>query len=326
MLEKLLNLGREIIPDFLFRLGQPIYHYKLALLAALIYRFPSGKIKVVMITGTKGKSTTAELVNSILEAADLRTALTSTIRTKIGETAYPNLLKMTTPGRFFLQKFLRRAVSEKCEWAVIEMTSQAVAQYRHKFIDLDALIFTGIHPEHIESHGSFDKYLEAKLELARTRPHIIVSNLDDIHGQKFLDFAHEKKIGFRLENWTGTTYKTNLIGDFNKRNILAATGFAQAIGIPEESIASGIANLKQVPGRMEFVPNNLGIEVVVDYAHTTGSLQAVYEALRPASPELQRGEQAQGKSSQPKAGPPRAENTIIYQNTKPRKRGFVLLT
>ncbi len=280
-MDKLLSVGRRIIPRFIFNFFQPAYHYTLALLAALIYRFPSRKIKIVMITGTKGKSTTAELVNSILEAANLRTALTSTIRTKIGEKVYLNLHKMTTPGRFFLQKFLRDSVQAKCDWAIIEMTSQAVSQYRHKFIPFEALIFTGIHPEHIEAHGSFDNYLNAKLELARTKPNIIVSNLDDPHGQKFLDYAREQKIGFKLSD--PFPYQTDLPGEFNKRNVLAAVAFARSISIPESAIETGIKNQKHVPGRMEFIDNKLGITVVVDYAHTTGSLQGVYEAMSQSS-------------------------------------------
>ncbi|HEY4493548.1 MAG TPA: Mur ligase family protein [Candidatus Paceibacterota bacterium] len=292
MLEKTLAFLRSFIPAPLFKLGQPTYHYALALLAAIIYRFPARKIRIVMITGTKGKSTTAELVNSILEANNLRTALTSTIRTKVGDTAYPNLYKMTTPGRFFLQKFLRAAVRKNCDWAIIEMTSQAVTQHRHKFINYEALIYTGIHPEHIEAHGSFDNYLKAKLELARARPNIIVANLDDEHSQKFLDYARVKKIGFKLSD--AFPYQTELPGEFNKRNVLAAAKFAQAIGISEEVIKKGIAELGQVPGRMEFIGNSLGLTVVVDYAHTTGSLEEVYKTMSQSSP-LRQGFAGQAK-------------------------------
>ena len=275
MLDKLLSTLRGIIPNFLFRLGQPTYHYTLALIAALIYRFPSREIKIVMITGTKGKTTTAEIINSILEAAGYKTALSSTIRTKIGSENLPNLYKMTTPGRFFLQKFLSNAVSEKCEWAVIEMTSQAVAQSRHKFIHFDTLIYTGIHPEHIEAHGSFEKYLDAKLTLAKTRPKIIVANLDDKYGQNFLDYGQEK-IGYRLSEFD---YQTKLLGDFNKLNVLAVAKCARALGVPEEKIRSAVAKFEGVPGRVEFVKNNLGIDVVVDYAHTPGSLEALYQTF-----------------------------------------------
>src|SRR3989344_3158776 len=161
-MEKILRLIKKIIPKNIFKFFQPIYHYKLALLGAIFYRFPSRKIKVVAITGTKGKTTTGELVNSILEEAGFKTAIMGTLRFKIGENSKPNLHKMTLPGRFFIQKFLRRAVSAKCDWAIIEMTSEGIKQFRHKFINLDALIFLNLSPEHIESHGSYEKYVSAK--------------------------------------------------------------------------------------------------------------------------------------------------------------------
>src|SRR5690606_18854383 len=112
----------------------------------------------------------------------------------------------TMPGRFFVQKFLRDAVSAGCEVAIIEMTSEGVKQYRHKFIHLDALVFTNLSPEHIESHGSYEKYVAAKLQLARAleeskkRPRYIVSNIDDEHGELFLDTDAEHKIPYSLDD------------------------------------------------------------------------------------------------------------------------------
>ena len=181
-MEKVLALAKRIIPKNLVAKGRPIYHYLLAFLGAVYYRFPSKRIKVVAITGTKGKTTTVELVNAILEEAGFKTALASTLRFKIGEKSEDNKFKMTMPGRFFLQNFLRKAVGTGCDWAVIEMSSEGAKQFRHKFIDLDALIFTNLAPEHIESHGSYQKYLEAKLSIAKAleesskKEKVIVSN------------------------------------------------------------------------------------------------------------------------------------------------------
>ena len=120
-MESLASLGKKIIPKKLFSALQPVYHFTLALIGAILYRFPSRYyIKVVAITGTKGKSSVAELVNAILEEAGFRTAVLDTIRFKIGENSRPNLYKMTTPGRFFVQKFLRQAVKESCDWAILQ--------------------------------------------------------------------------------------------------------------------------------------------------------------------------------------------------------------
>ncbi|HEY4504360.1 MAG TPA: Mur ligase family protein [Candidatus Paceibacterota bacterium] len=266
-MEKVFALGRRIIPKALFNFAQNPYHYLLALLAGLIYRFPAWQIKVIAVTGTKGKTTVCELLGFILNEAGYKTAVSSTLRSE-----------RSTPGRFAMQKFLRRTVRAECRYAVIEMTSQAVLQYRHKFIKLDTLIFTGIHPEHIEAHGSFENYLDSKLELARTRPGIIVANLDDEYGQRFLEYGQEK-IGYRLSEFG---YQTKLLGDFNKLNIIAAAKCAKALGVPEENIRNAVAKFEGVPGRVEFVKNNLGIDVVIDYAHTPGSLEAIYKALRQA--------------------------------------------
>src|SRR3989344_3807278 len=231
-LDKILQLGRRLVPRFLFALGQKPYHYILALLGNLYYRSPSRELKVIAVTGTKGKTTTVEILNSILEEAGFKTAISSTLRSKVGDETVQNLYKMTTPGRFFLQHILRRAADLDCNYAILEMTSQAVLQYRHRFIELDGLIFTGIHPEHIEAHGSFKQYLGAKLEIAKElvrsikRPRSIVANTDDQYGVLFLDHESENRIGYHLDDWSKYDYKTSLPGDFNKLNILGAAALA----------------------------------------------------------------------------------------------------
>lgn len=166
-MEKLLHIVKRLLPRKVFAMLQPSYHKTLALGGAVIYGFPSRHIKVVAVTGTKGKSSVVELANAILEEAGFKTALLSTVRFKVDKENKPNLLKMTTPGRFFVQKFLRRAVKANCDYAIVEMTSEAARQFRHKFINFDALIFTNLSPEHIESHGSYEKYVAAKLSIGK---------------------------------------------------------------------------------------------------------------------------------------------------------------
>ncbi|MEK7120458.1 MAG: Mur ligase family protein, partial [Patescibacteria group bacterium] len=166
MTSEILRVIKKILPEKLFKFFQPTYHYLLSFAGALFYGFPSRKIKVITVTGTKGKSTSVEMINTIFEEAGYQTAVASTIRFKIKSKSQRNLYKMTMPGRFVMQKFLRDALKVKCDFAIIEMTSEGVKQFRHKFIYLDALLFTNISPEHIESHGSFEKYLKAKLKIA----------------------------------------------------------------------------------------------------------------------------------------------------------------
>ncbi|HUX81011.1 MAG TPA: Mur ligase family protein, partial [Candidatus Paceibacterota bacterium] len=143
------------------------YHYLWALGAALWYRFPARKLTVIGVTGTKGKSSVAEMLYTILTEAGYATALAGTIRFSIGKESRPNLYKMTLPGRGFIQKFLAEAVTKQCTYAVVELTSEAALQYRHLGIMLDALIFTNLQKEHVESHGSMEKYFQAKFRFGK---------------------------------------------------------------------------------------------------------------------------------------------------------------
>lgn len=298
-MNNILRQIKKIIPKKLFALGQPFYHYCLALLGAIIYRFPSRKIKVVAITGTKGKTSTVEFVNAILEEAGFVTALAGTLRFKIRNNSKPNMYKMTMPGRFFIQKFLRQAVTAKCDYAIIEISSEAAKQYRHKFIDLDALIFTNLAPEHIESHGSYDKYLEAKLSIAHAleksskKGKIVCANIDDREGHKFLAVNVEKKAPYSLKDGEpivchndgvkficeGVEIESKLPGKFNVYNMLAAISYARALGISMESIKAGLEKVTEIKGRAQKIPNNLGVDILVDYAHTPDSLEALYSTF-----------------------------------------------
>ena len=300
-LEKLLGLGRKIIPKKIFKAAQPFYHFILAILGVLFNRFPSKKLFVIAVTGTKGKSTTTELINAILEAAGFKTALLNTIRFKISENSRPNKFKMTLPGRFFLQSFLRKAVDSGCTHAVIEMSSEAVPQFRHKFIYLDALIFTNLAPEHIESHGSYENYLRAKLEIAKILENtpkknpVITVNVDDEEAAKFLKLNIKNKIQYSLTDAfnahtdsDGSSFQVDkmiirspLPGEFNVMNMLGVITLSRFIKISDEVIKRGLESVEFIRGRMEKIevgsPPAGGFDVVVDYAHTPESLRAAYE-------------------------------------------------
>ena len=199
-METILRAIEKIVPKKVYKLFQPLYHYSLAVLGTIIYRFPSKKIAVIGVTGTKGKSSTVEFINAVLEASGKKTAILSTIRFKVGDESRPNKYKMTMPGRFFTQKFLRDAVDAGCEYAIIEMTSEGARFYRHVGVEMDALIFTNLSPEHIESHGSFEKYKQAKLRLVKhlaksNKPaRLSIANTDGKHGYSFLIHTVEKNI------------------------------------------------------------------------------------------------------------------------------------
>ena len=299
-MENILRIIKKFIPRNIFSFFQPAYHYSLALIAALVYRFPSRKIKVVAITGTKGKTSTAEIVNAILEEAGYRTALVGTLRFKVGDDEERNLYKMTIPGRFFMQHFLRRSVTAKCDWVVMEMTSEGARQFRHKFIDFDALIFTNLSPEHIESHGSFENYKDAKLSIARAlaksvkRPRIIVANSDDKYANEFLAVDADTKTTYSLKDakpytlekdsttfsFMGAPLVSHLSGAFNLSNMLAGISFARTIGIAPEVIKRSIEKFDGIRGRVERINAGQDFDVIVDYAHTTDSLEKVYEVFQ----------------------------------------------
>ncbi len=275
-MDKILSKIKNKIPKSFLEKIRPAYHYSLALLGNTIYNSPSKEIFVIGITGTKGKSTTVEILSAILEEAGYKTAVASTVRFKIDKDSKSNLLKMTMPGRFFIQKFLREAVVAGCEYAIIEMTSEGAKNFRHKFVELNSLIFTNISPEHIESHGSYEKYLGAKLSIAKQlessgKPsRSIIANGDDEESDKFFKINVPNKIAFSLAeakpftlekeysdiNIFGERVITKLPGEFNVMNILAASTFARSQGISPTIIKNAIEKIKNIPGRVEKIEIN----------------------------------------------------------------------
>jgi len=298
-MEKILRTAEKIVPKKIYTLFQPTYHYLLATLGTFIYSKPSRHLYVIVITGTKGKSSTVEFVNSVLEAAGKKTAILSTIRFKVDDTTVPNKYKMTTPGRFFIQKFLHDAKQANCEYAIIETTSEAARFYRHVGIEMDALIFTNLSPEHIESHGSFEKYKAAKLSLvkylakSKKQNRIAIANLDNEHGTSFLIYPVEKNKGYSLQDaqiisetpngssliYKGETFKIPLPGRFNISNTLAALTLATELNIPLDVAAKGIASLSTIRGRVEKIEAGQNFTVIVDYAHTDDSLRKLYQTF-----------------------------------------------
>ncbi len=299
-MEKILHILKLFIPKKIFKYIQPKYHSSLATLAAIRYNFPSKKIYVVGITGTKGKSTVSELVSAILEEAGHTTALSSTIHFKIADEIKPNMYKMSMPGRFFMQSFLSKAVNEDCGFAIIEMTSEGAKLNRHKHIEMDALIFTNLSPEHIESHGSFENYRDAKLLLrdalvsSKKENKVIIVNKDDKHGESFLDVPeniNKKTYSIKqaepyttndrgsLLTYEGVSIHSPLPGKFNIYNILAAITFTRSLGIHIDVIKKAIEKLSTVKGRVEKIDEGQSFSVIVDYAHTTDSLEKLYESF-----------------------------------------------
>ena len=297
------RLIKKIVPSSLI----DRYHFFWALFGALLYRFPSRKIKVIGVTGTNGKTTTTEMIAKIFEEAGYKTALLNSIRFKIGKKEKLNKMRMTMPGRFFIQRFLKKAVNAGCKFAILEVTSEGIKQYRHRFINFDTAVITNLAPEHIEAHGGFENYKRTKGKLFQATKKVHVINLDDKNADYFLQFQAERKYLYKIKNQkskiknkerikileaknyqslpqgvrffvNNEEFNLKLLGEFNVYNALAAICVGLSQGIDLKTCKRALEKMKGIPGRMETVIKR-PFEVIVDYAFTPNALRKVYETL-----------------------------------------------
>ena len=308
------SLLKKIIPPLVLSW----YHRTLAVLAMHLYGRPSEKMIVIGVTGTNGKSTVVNLIAKILEESGKRVGLTSTVNFKIAGKQWLNKRKMTMLGRFQLQKLLQRMVKKGCTYAVIETSSEGIKQHRHLGINYDVAVFTNLAPEHLESHGGFENYKQAKGKLfkhlthpknkiikGRRIPKAIVANLDDKYVDYFLSFSAERKLGFTStesahsekvkrtvtaanvhlsEQGTrfsalGQEFNLKILGDFTVENALAALTVARHLDIDVRAVKSALESIKYIPGRMQFIHQGQNFKVLVDYAPEPNSLKRLYKNL-----------------------------------------------
>ncbi len=280
-MERFLRAAKKAIPKAVFHFFEPAYHFLLAFLAALYYGFPSRRMKVIGITGTSGKTTTVEFLHEIFYKAGYRTASLSSLRFKIGAKEEPNMLKMTMPGRFFVQKFLYEAKRAGCQYVFLEVTSEGVKQFRHKFTTLYAAIFTNLSEEHIEAHGGFENYRAAKGKLFEAAP-LHVLNADDPHLTYFFQIPGRKKVLFRASDIPKNLW-LKVAGEFNKMNAMAAIAFSRHEGIRDKISLEALYEIEYLPGRMEYIPTGKNFGVLVDYAFLPQTLRTIYEEAKASS-------------------------------------------
>jgi UDP-N-acetylmuramoyl-L-alanyl-D-glutamate--2,6-diaminopimelate ligase len=250
------------------------WHPLINALFAVLNRFPAHQMVIIGVTGTKGKSSVVEMLYEIFNAAGYKTAILSGIHFAYPGYDAPNLFKMTMPGRGFVQRFLGRARNNGATHAIVEITSEATLQFRHRLLSLDGLVVTIIQKEHIEAHGSFENYVAAKREIVRElerskkRPRVLVVNETNPYTKKFLEADVEVKKTFLGAETPGA---------FTAANERAALAFAAAYGIDEVTAREAIRSMPQIKGRLEPVVCGQPFSVIVDYAHTPDSLIALYE-------------------------------------------------
>ncbi len=297
LLDKILYHIKKLIPKSVFDFFAPYYHAGLAHLGNILYGNPSKSLKVIGVTGTKGKSTTVYLISKILEDAGFSTAAIGSLGFKIKDKEWPNTLKMTMPGRFKLQKFFHEAKKAGCKYVVLEVTSEGIKQKRHLGVNFDCAVFTNLHKEHLESHGSFENYYKAKQELFARTNNIHVLNADDKNVELFSKFSSKRTIFYGIESGDmkaqnleleqdkssfdvyGVRFNINFGGKFNVLNCLAALSVAAMYGIDLPKTKQILEDIKNIPGRMEFIQKE-PFGIIVDYAHTPDSLEAVYKTLK----------------------------------------------
>lgn len=315
------HLLRRIVPKW----AGVSYHTLRSKFASLQTGFPSKKLLVIGVTGTKGKSTTVAMIAHCLTAVGERVAFSSTVQWGMLGKTWPNRTKMTMPGDGALHAFLQRAVRTGCTAVVIEVSSEGLAQGRHAGIFFDAVVFLNLTPEHIESHGSFRKYREAKEQLfgslqrswrktlqGKQQPTVIVANIDDPNAFSFLRHAADVHIGFTqldspLQEVQGLNmlrasqvvctaeqcsfavadqlYALPLLGAFNVQNALATIAALDGLGYDRTKCIAALRTFTGVPGRMEEVQLHAPFRVFVDYAHEPASLQAAYAAIQLLQPQ-----------------------------------------
>jgi UDP-N-acetylmuramoyl-L-alanyl-D-glutamate--2,6-diaminopimelate ligase len=281
----------------------------LAIAAANFFGHPANALQLVAVTGTNGKTTTTSLVDAMVKASGAKTGLFGTIayHTPLGEYPAPN----TTPESVDLQGFLAEIRDAGGKFAVLEASSHSLAMDRLWGCHFAAAVFTNLTREHMDYHKTFEDYFAAKKRLfegtGAGAPEVAVLNADDEYGKRLTGLA-KKSVTYGLESdadittkkfqltFNGLTFTaqtpngkvqvaSSLVGRINVYNILAAIGAAQALGLSNEIIESGIRNLESVSGRFQRIDLGQPYFVVVDYAHTDDALENLIRTARELNPK-----------------------------------------
>lgn len=275
-------LIRKLIPNSVVN---TFYHLPKAVLAVLYYRYPAKKLIVIGVTGTDGKTTTSTIIYEILRKANKKVALITSVNAKIGGQELSTGLHVTSPDPWELQKLLRYISDKGFKYVVLESTSHGLAQHRLFGCNFKIGAVTNITHEHLDYHGTWEKYLKDKARLFK-KTKFAVLNKDDRSFKPLKKYINSKiitygmkKADFTLQNFP---FKTKMPGEYNQYNCLAAIAVAKLLKISDADIKKAIAGFKGVIGRMDIVYDK-SFKIIIDFAHTPNALKQVLTALK-ASP------------------------------------------
>ncbi len=268
----------------------------MAPLAARFHGDPTAELRVVGVTGTNGKTTTAFLIREILEAAGIRCGLLGTVKQVVG--GAEEAVERTTPEAIDLQATFRRMLEAGDRACAMEVSSHAMALHRADAIHFEVALFTNLTQDHLDFHVDMEDYFLAKRKLFEAEPGARIVNVDDPYGRRLAEefecvtFSAEgaaadysaRDVSFDAGGAGFTVadlaIRTGMPGHFNVANALGAFAVARAMGVEAETAAAGLAGAARVPGRFEPIDEGQGFAVLVDYAHTPDSLENVLRAAR----------------------------------------------
>ncbi|MBA3723278.1 MAG: UDP-N-acetylmuramyl-tripeptide synthetase [Candidatus Levybacteria bacterium] len=263
-----------------------IYHLGQAVLANIMYGFPARGLTIIGVTGTDGKTTTSSLIYHILITSGYKAALISSNGAIINGRASDLGFHITTPGRFAIQSYIKKAKKEGVKYIVLEVTSHALDQHRVAGVHFDVGVITNVTREHLDYHKTYENYVKAKSKLLRTAKVAVVNKDDHSYWQirkKELK-GKEAIITYGMKKDADVNphvfpFTTKLIGQFNKYNSLAAIAALQSLHLPEEGIRRGIATFKAPAGRQEVLYNK-DFLVINDFAHTPNSFTEILPEVK----------------------------------------------
>ena len=306
MKEKLVRGVRKTLPKGAVQTLEDNYRRARVKAVSARYGYPARGLKVIAVTGTNGKTTTINFINSILKAAGYKTAMFSTALIEVAGEERANDLNRTVPLTNELYKFFADAKKARVDYVVLEITSHALQQHKLDGVPIEAAIMTNLTQDHLDYHKTMENYAAAKALLFRGEPRYIVLNHDDEWfdyydkfdaGEQKMTYGENEAAEARIvrtklykkgseadvvfDHQTTLELATHLPGKFNISNMTAAATIAYLLGVSVDKIIEGVADLEAVPGRFEHVDvGGKGYEVVVDYAHTPDAIEKLLEAAR----------------------------------------------